>query len=95
MPFDRVSPLTPSIIVQLRFLDSYGIGQGRSVTDIWGRDKSELTHNKNFREGGGHEGGLGQKFGIIMVKIKEFFNWEGGLVPKVPPQPTGLQTFTK
>ena len=34
-------------------------------------------------------GGHGQKFGILMVKIKEFFSW-GGHVPKVPPQPTGL-----
>ena len=34
-------------------------------------------------------GGHGQKFVILMVKMKEFFSW-GGHVPNVLPQPTGL-----
>ena len=51
--------------------------QGRSVTDIWGRDKPELIYmyNKNFKEVGGHERGHGQKFVILIVKIREFFSW--------------------
>ena len=59
--------------------------QGRSVTDIWGREKPEVIRNKNLKVGGGH----GQKFLILMVKIKEISSWRGH-VPNVFPQPTGM-----
>ena len=42
----------------------------------------ELMHNKNFKKGGGHDG---QKFVILMVKIKEFLSWDGGTCPQSPP----------
>ena len=50
--------------------DFFAIKQGRSMTDIWGRDKPELVLNKNLKEGGGH----GQKFVILIVKMKDFFS---------------------
>ena len=31
------------------------------MTDILGWDKLELIHSKNFKEGGGHEGGTWTK----------------------------------
>ena len=30
--------------------------QGRSLTNIWGRDKPKLIQNKNLNVGWGHEG---------------------------------------
>ena len=45
-------------------LEASSYDQGRSLTDIWGRDKPELVHHKKFKVGGGHEEGHGQIFVI-------------------------------
>ena len=63
------------------------IFQVRSVTDIWGRDKLELIHNKSLRRVGDKREGHGQRFVILMVKIKEFL--AGGTCPQCPPPAFG------